>query len=108
MFRARDLIPDQAITEVTSVEATTFLVDVKAVNQFLGFTVNNGKEVTVEELTKAGFTVEFQSTNLNLIKDAKSGELNPFALRVLTPAGEVIQTQPVTVNVKVAKVTETK
>ncbi|MFC4409608.1 S-layer homology domain-containing protein [Chungangia koreensis] len=109
MFRAKDLIPAQGITEVTSVEATTSLVDVKADAQFLGFTVNNGKEVTVEELTKAGFTVEFQSTNLNVLKDAKTGELNQskfvegeeFSYKVaITKDGKTVKSSETTVKVE--------
>ena len=60
--------------EVSSLEATTSRVDDNTAGQFLGFTINGGKSVSVQYLKDAGYTVDFQSTT-SAIKDASTGEL---------------------------------
>lgn len=41
--------------------ATTDKINNETEGQFLGFTVNDGQEVTLKELEVAGYTVEFQA-----------------------------------------------
>src|SRR5690606_33163873 len=56
---------------------------VNAEGQHLAFTVNQGKTVTSQQLSDAGYTVEFRSTTPAIFKDKKTGELNKSALSKL-------------------------
>ncbi len=60
--------------EVESVSAINGTVK-KAADQQLGFTINNGKEVTVEELEEAGYKVEFKY-NKTALTAATDGEID--------------------------------
>lgn len=53
------VVVEEAALEVIEISAITETVDANADKQMLGFTVNNGKEVTLKELTDAGYTIEF-------------------------------------------------
>lgn len=97
---------------VESVSAITTNVDSSKDKQMLGFTVNNGKVVTLKELADAGYTVEFKVTADVLEGDATpptykstTGELDESKLAsllaakttefkyqvVITKAGETIE-----------------
>ena len=108
MYRAKDINSDveEIFTEVSSIETATKLVDVNKEGQLLGFTVNQGKTMTFQQLSEAGYTVEFRSTTPAIFKDKKTGELNKATLAKLSTFNyQVVMTKgDVTIESPVATV----
>lgn len=105
--------PEETLT-VQSVTATTTTVE-KAANQQLKIQVNGNKEVTVKELTDAGYTVNFLfnksgvdfNKTTGVVNGSNAGETFKYAVEVTPKEGAAITSAWVDVKVvDVAAITE--
>lgn len=94
------------ITEVTSLTATSTILNASTANQFLTFKAN-GQETTVAELVAAGYTVEFQATSTNAVANIATGLVaatlpNNFTFDykvIVEKDGDTVESDLVTVKV---------
>ena len=108
LYKTSNVENPDAPLEVKEVTASDITIDINKEEQFLPFTINGDKKVTLEELAEVGYEVKFLSTNDAVLKDEKTGELNKANLVdgqtfdyqvVITKGEERFESNPATVKV---------
>src|SRR5699024_8671756 len=82
LVKAMDVTEELVVTSVNAIEGQ--IADSSSDQpQFLDFTINNNKEVTIEELAEAGYTIEFLTPKdvLKKDEDAQPNELSQQKLK---------------------------
>src|SRR5699024_3633083 len=85
LVKTMEITEEIVVTSVNAVEGQT--VDNSTdKQQYLDFTINNNKEVTIEELKEAGYTIEFL-TSKDVLNDDKDAQPNELSQEKLVKAG---------------------